>query len=342
MMDTWDLLILGVLAVPICAIAALVMAVGARSRLRLLEYRMAGLEARLFRLIGGVEEARPAEVQPEPEPTEPEPSEPAEPEPLQPEEAAIEAAKAARPPISLEERFGTQWVVWVGGLALALGGFFLVRYSIEQGWFGPAMRVALGALLALTLLAAGEWTRRNEMDTGITGLPSAYIPGVLTAAGTAIAYADAYAAYALYGFIGPAIAFLFLGAVALATLAAALLHGPGLAGLVLVGAYLTPLIVSTEAPSYWALYLYFAVVTAGVALLAAAILFHSRAVRFASAAVVMLTVLKAFLIDMSNLTGIYRALSFIGLGIVLMGIGWFYQRLLFSRTAPVSSGAEFR
>jgi hypothetical protein len=29
MMDTWDLLILGVLAVPICAIAALVMAVGA-------------------------------------------------------------------------------------------------------------------------------------------------------------------------------------------------------------------------------------------------------------------------------------------------------------------------
>ena len=271
MMDTWDLLILGVLAVPICAIAALVMAVGARSRLRLLEYRMAGLEARFFRLVGSVEEARPAEVQPEPmmlEPTEPEPAEPAEPEPLPPEEAAIEAAKAARPPISLEERFGTQWVVWVGGLALALGGFFLVRYSIEQGWFGPAMRVALGALLALTLLAAGEWTRRNEIHTGITGLPAAYIPGVLTAAGTAIAYADAYAAYALYGFIGPAIAFLLLGAVALATLAAALLHGPALAGLGLVGAYLTPLIVSTEVPSYWGLYLYLAVVTAAAFALA--------------------------------------------------------------------------
>jgi hypothetical protein len=144
-MDTWDLLILGVLAVPICAIAALVMAVGARSRLRLLEYRMARLEVRLFRLVGSVDEARPAEVQPEPvmpEPAEPEPAEPAEPEPLPPEEAAIEAAKAATPPISLEERFGTQWVVWVGGLALALGGFFLVRYSIEQGWFGPAMRAA--------------------------------------------------------------------------------------------------------------------------------------------------------------------------------------------------------
>ena len=78
--------------------------------------------------------------------------------------------------------------------------------------------------------------------------------------------------------------------------------------------------------------------TFGVALLATGVLLHSRALRFASAAVVMLTVLKVFFIDMSDLTGIYRALSFIGLGFVLMGIGWFYQRLLFPRAAPVSSG----
>jgi len=69
----------------------------------------------------------------------------------------------------------------------------------------------------------------------------------------------------------------------------------------------------------------------GVALLAAGIVFHSRALRFASSAVIMLTVLKVFFIDMSILTGVYRALSFIGLGIVLMAIGWFYQRLLFPR-----------
>ncbi len=45
----------------------------------------------------------------------------------------------------------------------------------------------------------------------------------------------------------------------------------------------------------------------------------------------VLTVLKVFLIDMSDLTGIYRALSFLGLGVVLIGIGWFYQLLLFPR-----------
>ena len=67
----------------------------------------------------------------------------------------------------------------------------------------------------------------------------------------------------------------------------------------------------------------------GVALLAAGIFLRSLPLRAASAAVVVLTVLKVFLIDMSDLTGIYRALSFLGLGAVLIGIGWFYQRLLF-------------
>ena len=75
----------------------------------------------------------------------------------------------------------------------------------------------------------------------------------------------------------------------------------------------------------------------GVALLAAGVFLRSQAVRFASAAVVILTVLKVFLVDMRDLTGIYQALSFIGLGVVLLGIGWFYQRLLFPRRAPAGA-----
>jgi len=75
--------------------------------------------------------------------------------------------------MGFEERLGTQWTVWVGGVALALGGFFLVRYSIEQGWFGPGMRIILGGLLALVLIAAGEWARRKENLSGIGGVPAA-------------------------------------------------------------------------------------------------------------------------------------------------------------------------
>jgi uncharacterized membrane protein len=169
-----------------------------------------------------------------------------------------------------EKRFGTQWVVWVGGLALALGGIFLVRYSIEQGYFGPAARVTIGAILALALVGIGERTRRQELRSGIPGLASANIPSILTAAGTTVAYATVYGTYALYGFVSAAVAFVLLGIVALATLAAALVHGPMLAGLGLIGAYVTPLLVSTHQPNYWALYVYLAVVTASAYALARA------------------------------------------------------------------------
>src|SRR5262249_53643421 len=89
-----------------------------------------------------------------------------------------------------------------------------------------------------------------------------------------------------------------------------------------------------EQYSYSAVWLAF-----GVALLAAGVLLRSQAVRFASAAVVVLTVLKVFLVDMHDLTGIYQGLSFIGLGVVLLGIGWFYQRLLFPRRAGAAASA---
>src|SRR5690349_12473633 len=166
----------------------------------------------------------------------------------------------ARP--GFEERIGTRWVVWVGGLTLALGGFFMVRYSIEAGLLGPGVRTILGGLFALALLAAGEWTRRKESISQIAALPIANIPAILTAAGTAVAFASVYAAYALYGFLAPASAFILLGLVALGTLAAALLHGPALAGLGVVGAFVTPMLVSSEQPDYWALYIYLAIVTA--------------------------------------------------------------------------------
>jgi uncharacterized membrane protein len=162
----------------------------------------------------------------------------------------------------IEERIGTRWVVWVGGLTLALGGFFMVRYSIEAGLLGPGVRTLLGGAFALALLAAGEWTRRKESISTIEALPIANIPAILTAAGTAVAFATVYAAYALYGFLVPATAFILLGLVALGTLAAALLHGPALAGLGVAGAFVTPILVSSNEPDYWALYIYLAIVTA--------------------------------------------------------------------------------
>lgn len=175
---------------------------------------------------------------------------------------------AAKPPPlpeagpGFEERIGTRWVVWVGGFTLALGGFFMVRYSIDAGLLGPGVRTLLGAAFALALLASGEWTRRKESISAIATLPIANIPAILTAAGTSVAFATVYAAYGLYGFLAPATAFILLGLVALGTLAAALLHGPALAGLGIAAAFATPILVSSTRPDYWALYIYLAIVTA--------------------------------------------------------------------------------
>jgi uncharacterized membrane protein len=196
-------------------------------------------------------------------------TQPSAPETVPPDLDAVKA-EIAPPPLpppqladpGFEERLGTRWVVWIGGLALALGGFFLVRYSIEAGLIGPGVRIFCGGLFALALLAAGEWTRRKESISEIVALPMANIPAILTAAGTAVAFATVYAAYALYGFLAPASAFILLGLVALGTLAAALLHGPALAGLGVVGAFVTPMLVSSDQPDYWALYIYLAVITA--------------------------------------------------------------------------------
>ncbi len=195
---------------------------------------------------------------------------PRSPPPLQP----------PRPPAEpgFEERIGTRWVVWIGGLTLALGGFFLVRYSIDAGLLGPGVRTILGGLFALALLGAGEWTRRKESITDIEALPIANIPAILTAAGTAVGFATVYAAYALYDFLAPATAFVLLGLVALGTLAAALLHGPALASLGAAAAFVTPILVSSEQPDFWALYIYLAIVTAAAFALARARLWRWLAI----------------------------------------------------------------
>jgi uncharacterized membrane protein len=47
-----------------------------------------------------------------------------------------------------------------------------------------------------------------------------------------------------------------------------------------------------------------------------------------------------FVIDISTLTDVYRALSFICLGLVLLPIGWLYQRILFRHPALPLEGAK--
>src|SRR3954462_839279 len=197
----------------VVAIVALIFALKMRRRMTDLELRIAEFT--------GIRPATP-QTMPEARPAVPKPFITAEPvttpTPARMEEAGPRTANTqAAPPAppaepeapakSFEERFGASWVVWIGGLALALGGIFLVQYSIEAGLVGPGVRIFLGCLLATGLIAAGEWTRRREMAFPLVNVPTAYIPGILTAAGTTVAFATVYAAYALYEFLPAPLAF---------------------------------------------------------------------------------------------------------------------------------------
>lgn len=181
--------------------------------------------------------------------------------------APAATAKAARQS-EVETALGTRWAVWVGGIALALGGLFLIRYTIEAGIFGPEVRLALAALLGLVLIGGGEFIRRTGFKVPVEGVAGAYIPAILTAAGAFILFGTVYAAHAVYGFVGPAFAFTVLGAIGVATIVAALVHGQALAGIGLVGSMATPALVSSQAPNPWALFIYLAIVLAATAVIA--------------------------------------------------------------------------
>ncbi|MBZ9884140.1 DUF2339 domain-containing protein [Mesorhizobium sp. CA10] len=178
-----------------------------------------------------------------------------------------EAPKAARQ-TDVETALGTRWAVWVGGIALALGGLFLIRYTIEAGIFGPGVRLAMAGILGLVLIAGAEFIRRTGFRVPVQGAAGAYIPAILTGAGAFILFGTVYAAHAIYGFIGPATAFALLGVIGVATIGASLLHGLALAGIGLVGAMVTPALVASEAPNPWALFVYLAIVLAATAAIA--------------------------------------------------------------------------
>jgi len=293
------LLVLLVLSIPVIAIVALVLGIGARNHVARLEARVMQLEQTLARLRAGPETgaARPgseqtptataAETSPAPAAASPRKpvtdrgpattppaalsaAPPGQATTAPPQGARATSAPAIRRPKddgrSLEEKLGARWSVWVGALALAIGGLMLVRFTIEEGYFGPAARVLLGLALGLGLTGAGEWLRRRDLRAGraaaIADHPFAApgAPAALTAAGAATIFGSVYAAYALYAFIGPALAFVVLGVVAVLAMFSAALQGPALAALGLPAALAAPLLVASNQPNYWALTLYLAAV----------------------------------------------------------------------------------
>lgn len=171
----------------------------------------------------------------------------------------VAPAPAAKPSISFEQQFGARLPVWIGGVALALAGFFLVKYSIEIGLLSPFVRVVLGVLFGLGLLNVAEKVRtKPDMANGKR------IAQALSGAGIADLYISIFAATTLYHFLPSFIGFIGLAAVTATAVRLSLRHGMPIAILGLVGGLLTPAMVASSDPSAPLLFLYLYGLVAGM------------------------------------------------------------------------------
>ncbi|HEY5712854.1 MAG TPA: DUF2339 domain-containing protein [Allosphingosinicella sp.] len=131
-------------------------------------------------------------------------------------------------------------LIWVGGVALMVAGFLLVRYSIEMGLMTPRARMIGAGVFGLTLLAAGEYARAGRFAD------DPRIAQALVGAGLAVLFGTAYGSHVLYGLIGTATASGLMLAVTFLALVLSLRHGAPTAILGLVGGFLTPALVGDE------------------------------------------------------------------------------------------------
>ncbi len=228
--------------------------------------KIAKLETAIFKLreeLGRPKPARPEQEAPPAEETVPAQAVAAPPEPS-PAELAEEAAPAEtlQPPAprgrDMEQALAGRWFVWIGGVAIAIGGLLFVKYAYDNGLIPPVLQVILGLLAGFVLIAAGDWVRR--MSRPAEGTPPDYVPAALSAAGLVVLFASIFAAYALYEILAPSAAFLGLAAVGLGALALSRWQGPFIAALGLLGSYVTPLLIPSPDPSAWSFFPYLQVI----------------------------------------------------------------------------------
>jgi len=144
-------------------------------------------------------------------------------------------AKKAHADSALEIRLGQKLLLAIGILVMLLGVGFFLKYSFDQGWVGPAGRVAGAFLWGMALLGGGELARRRGYRR--YGL-------WLAGGGIGVLYFACFASVGIYALLPEAAAFgLAVLTTALAVALALVYDSMGLATLGLVGGFLSPVML---------------------------------------------------------------------------------------------------
>jgi len=185
----------------------------------------------------------------------------------------VSAAPVSRPPVvpppvppspswklpkfDWESLVGVQLFSWIAGVALLLAAVFFLRYSINQGWLMPPVRMAIGIIVGIGLLVLCELKAARKYPVTANAMDAAAI---------AILFSTFFAARALWNLIGPVPAFALMVLVtAVAVLLSIRRDSVFIALLGLVGGFATPALLSTGENRPISLFTYLLLLNAGLA-----------------------------------------------------------------------------
>jgi len=211
--------------------------------------------ATLERAVGGAVSNPPPPVAPL---AAQEASPPALPPRIEPLPRPILSTQARRLEGNWERFFGAKLFAWVGGFAAFLGAAFFLKYSFEHNLVPPAVRVTIGFVFGVSLIAAAQLAR---------GRAYAVTAQTLTGTGIVVLYAAAFAAHSYYHLpaFGLVVTFSTMAVVTFVAIFLAVRRSaPVVAVLGVAGGFLTPALLATADLRPAPLFGYVAVLDAGL------------------------------------------------------------------------------
>ncbi len=165
-----------------------------------------------------------------------------------------------RRPFDWESLVGVKLFSWIAGILLSLAALQFLRYTIDHGWVTPPIRMTLGLLLGVGLLAACEDKRARAYATTANSL---------SAAGIVILFSTLFAAHTLWHLLGPTPTFVLMVLVTVVAVVLSIRHDSLFIALLgLLGGFATPALLSTGQDHPIGLFGYLLLLNAGLAWLA--------------------------------------------------------------------------
>jgi uncharacterized membrane protein len=232
-----------VLVIPVTALA---LAISNRNRHNQLERRLRQMELR-----GVGRQSKPSAPVPTPAPkvVTPQPVAPAPPAP-----PPVTVTPPTRKPLWTRYDIMGKLPVWLGALALALSGAFLVKYSFDRGLLGPTARVICSLGFGAAMMVVGD---RFFRQTRLVGHG-------LVAAGVAVVYSALLAAVNLYDLINPVTGFTLMALNTAVAVLMSMRHGRIVVVIGMIGGFMTPLWIGSDARQPALLFMYLFLLQAGL------------------------------------------------------------------------------